>query len=55
LQEARKNIPELSGESVAWVIERRTSYGACSGQPDNYELLDVGGDQSALHAGGWTK
>ena len=53
LSEARQNIPNLDGKVVAWVIERHTRYGACSGKSDCYSLLAYDGNMSALYEGGW--
>lgn len=46
------------GECVAWVIERHISYypahTAPRGEnPDNYTILEVGGNKNALCLGGW--
>jgi hypothetical protein len=53
LREARQYIPELKGETVAWVIERHTSYEWASGKPHRYKVLASGGDMNALRGGGW--
>ena len=50
--QARQYIPDLIGETVAWVIERHTDY-FTRGKPDAFKVLDTGGDISALQAGGW--
>lgn len=53
VREARKCVPKIEGETAALVIERHTSYGACSGKPDRYKMIDCFGDMSALYEGGW--
>lgn len=53
IAEARKHIPKISGEVVAWVMERRTEYGCCSSRPDRFDILSWSGDAKALQAGGW--
>ncbi len=53
LREARQYIPDLKGETVAWVIERHTSYEWASGKPHRYKVIDSGGDLTALKAGSW--
>lgn len=50
--EALQHVPELTGETVAWVIERHTTY-FTRGKPDDYKTMRCLGDESALRAGGW--
>lgn len=50
--EAFQYVPELSGETAAWVIERHTTY-FTRGKPDDYKMIASEGDESALRAGGW--
>jgi hypothetical protein len=55
VKEARKWLPELKGETVAWVMERHTAFEWSSPRPDKYEMIDMAGDAEALEAGGWSK
>lgn len=54
ITDAKAQLPDLRGATVAWVIERRTIY-AATGKSDRYELLATFGDAEALRAGGWIK
>lgn len=51
-QQAVEYAPDITGETVAWVIERHNSYCA-RGRPDVYETVASDGDVSALKMGGW--
>ena len=50
--QALQYVPQLTGETVAWVIERHTQYFK-RGKPDAFKTIASDGDLSALRAGGW--
>lgn len=52
--QALLHVPALTGETVAWVIERHTKY-FTRGKADAYVMLAKDGDLNALKAGGWVK
>lgn len=54
MADAKAQLPELRGATVAWVMERRTIYSS-TGKSDRYELLATFGNAEALRAGGWVK
>lgn len=53
LAEAKKFVPPLIGEVVAWVIEKHKT--ADEGRERTFTTICFGGDNKALKMGNWNK
>ena len=53
LAEAKKFVPPLLGEVVAWVIEQHKT--ADEGRESKFSTICFGGDNNALKMGNWNQ